>query len=237
MKHYLRTLVLIAMTPLAASAGGVVPSTQGMARIEGGTFRPLFSMGGRPHVTVKPFAIDSLPVSQAQFFAFARRVPRWSGIRTGNDARLPATNVPLEAAAAYCSARGVRLATTDEWEYVAQASDRAHNASSSHAFRQRALELALRSRRDAAIGSGLRNIWGVRDIHGGVSEWTSDVQHFSKHGGHGGGHKNHVLTCGSGVTQTGDAGDYAAFMRYAVRATANAERGSQNIGFRCAASL
>ena len=232
MKSAVAVLLLSALAPLAASASGRVP--QGMVRIQGGSFRPLYTQTSQPTVRVAPFAIDSVPVSQAQFLAFTRQQPKWSAMAQGADRKRAATNVSLEAAAAFCRARGARLPTTDEWEYVALASEQERNSMARPAFRQRVLELAMRTRGAHAIGSGLRNVWGVRDIHGGLHEWTSDVHHFGPHESHGSGHRNHVLSCGSGVAQTGDATDLAAFMRYATRATADTNTGSANIGFRCA---
>ena len=172
----------------------------GMVRIEGGRFRPLFAT---KVVSVAPFAIDTLPMAAAD---------------------QPRTNVSWETAAAICQARGARLPTTNEWEYLAVASETERDASAQSSFKQRVLELALR-RRAPRLGQGLRNVWGVRDLHGGVFEWTDD----SRHG-------KHAMTCGGGASQ-GDASDYAAFLRHSFRQTVNPKKGGSNIGFRCAMSL
>lgn len=202
-----------ALLLLTASVSAAAP--RGMVRIEGGSFRPLYAHHGRSVVAVNSFALDTVPVSQASFLEFLRR----QGVRSG--AQRTAAQATRQQAAAYCRARGARLPTIHEWEYVARASEKARDATADAAFKQRALELAL-SPRDGrfVIGSGMRNVWGVRDMHGGLPEWTAEDAHT-----------RHTMNCAQGVVQTGDASDYAAFMRYAFRHGADAQT---KAGFRCA---
>ena len=203
----------------------------GMVRVAGGEFTPLFAAPGQPVVRVAAFAMDTVAVSQAQFQAFARKYPQYAVRGMGSSATLPATNVSWKAANAYCRARGARLPTTYEWEYVARADEKRRDATGDASFRQRILELTMKNRGSNRIGSGLRNVFGIRDLHGGVWEWTHDYNgHLGEHHGHG----QSTTQCASGTVQTGDPHDYAAFMRYSFRATADAERGAGNVGFRCA---
>jgi formylglycine-generating enzyme required for sulfatase activity len=69
-------------------------------------------------------------------------------------------------------------------------------------------------------------------------EWTQDFQGAMKHdqGAHAA-HKEHTISCASGTVTGVDASDYAAFLRYSFRKTADADKGSPNVGFRCAMSL
>ena len=53
-------------------------------------------------------------------------------------------------------------------------------------------------------------------------EWTSDYQHAA-----------HNIHCASGIVQTGDASDYAAFMRYSLRSTLKVNSSMSSLGFRC----
>ena len=196
--------IALVLVPAALAAGPrPTPRTpgSGMVRIEGGTFRPLFA---QHDVRVAPFAIDTLPLANGE---------------------KPLTNVSWADAAAICKTRGARLPSTNEWEYIARASETERNASRKASFKQRVLELALR-RHEQKVGRGLRNVWGVRDFHGGVFEWTDDS-----------GQGKHGMHCASGTVQTGDASDYAAFLRHSFRQTANLKKGGSNIGFRCATSL
>jgi formylglycine-generating enzyme required for sulfatase activity len=203
----------------------------GMVRVAGGEFKPLYATPGQPVVQVTAFAIDTVAVSQAQFTQFARRHPQFAVPGMGNSAALPATKVSWKAANAYCQARGARLPSTYEWEYLARADEKRRNASGDASFRQRILELTMKNKPGNRIGGGLRNVFGVRDLHGGVWEWTHDYSgHLGAHHGHG----QSTTQCASGTVQTGDASDYAAFMRYSFRSTADADRGASNVGFRCA---
>jgi sulfatase modifying factor 1 len=203
----------------------------GMVRVAGGEFKPLFATQGQSVARVAAFAIDTLPVSEAAFQGFAARHPQFAVRTMGNSAVRAATHVSWAAAEVYCKARGARLPTTYEWEYLAAADETQRDASASSAFRQRVLELALRTGSAAHMGRGLRSVWGVRDLHGGVFEWTHDYNgHVRGHHGHG----KMTTMCAAGTVQTGDASDYAAFIRYSFRATAAARQGAGNIGFRCA---
>lgn len=212
-----------------AARTNAVPA--GMVRIAGGSFEPLYAVPGHSTVKVAPFAIDTVPVSQAQYAGF---VAKRAGVPAPRaDAHRPATNVTWLEATAYCRARNARLATTDEWEYVARADEQRRDASITTTFRQRALQLAIGNRPgQLLIGRGLRNVWGVRDLHGGVSEWTADFN-GSAHAHNRSAHTP-AMTCASGTVETGDPGDYAAFLRYSLRRTWNVNSSASNLGFRCA---
>jgi sulfatase modifying factor 1 len=119
----------------------------GMARIAGGEFKPLYALPGQPIVRVTAFAIDTIPVSEAQFATFARQHSQWSFAGMGNSASRAATGMSWHAADAYCRSRKGRLPTTYEWEYVARADERERDATPSHRFRQRLLQLAMRTER------------------------------------------------------------------------------------------
>jgi formylglycine-generating enzyme len=229
----MRTCFAIAALLLTVSTGAQAgprrPLQSGMVRIEAGVFRPLFANHGETRVSIAAFAIDSVPVAQAQFMAFAKKNPGLAPQFLKNatsSTTMPATRVSWFAAAAYCKDRGARLPTTNEWEYVALANEKERNASAQPGFRQRVLELAMKADpRRFTIGSGMRNVWGVRDMHGGVTEWTHDF-----------GHHKHGATCAAGTVQTGDGSDYAAFMRYSFRSSADAGTTAGNVGFRCASN-
>src|SRR5262245_56103702 len=224
-----------------ASSPAVAQRPRGMARIEAGSFRPYYAQPGQPPTRIQAFAIDTVPVSLAQFAARKssnQTIARKRNNTSAPDAvRRPATNVSYYAALAYCQARGARLPTTAEWEFVARASEDDRQAALGSAFKQRMLELALSA--DPArflIGSGFRNVYGVRDLHGGVLEWTADFRTATqKAAGHG--NRDSSSTCGSGTVQNADASDYAAFLRSAARAALTPHTTAANLGFRCAATL
>jgi formylglycine-generating enzyme required for sulfatase activity len=246
---------LLLCLPLASVASGSELPRPERVRVEGGTFRPLYAQPGETTATVASFLLDSRPVTRAEFEAFVRSEPRWQRGRAPGlfvdagylhdwmsaanagasiDRDQPVTDVSWFAARAYCAARGARLPTTNEWEYAARADERSLDAAGSGEFRQRALELAMGRRpRPAAIG--FRDARGIFGLHGGVVEWVSDFQSiFAGGDSRVTTRRERNMTCAAGATATGDAGDYAAFMRYAYRSTLEGRDTNGTLGFRCA---
>jgi formylglycine-generating enzyme required for sulfatase activity len=121
----------------AACAAAQLP----MARIAGGTFESTLPQAkGVTTVEVADFRLDRTPVTNAQFLTFVQAHPQWrrdriprlfadaqylshwrSATSLGVEARASrlVTRVSWFAAKAYCEARGARLPSWKEWEYVA----------------------------------------------------------------------------------------------------------------------
>lgn len=252
-------MALFPVLAVFAGAGSAQPrpvaGTADMVRIEGGSYRPLYAQPGESVVAVETFRLDVRAVTRGEFEAFAARNPRWqrgtapvlfvddgylrdwaTPASAGDDVPRsePVTHVSWFAARAYCAERGARLPTTNEWEYVALADETRRDASASDAFRKRALEFAVQ-RRGIGAGSAFRNAWGVYGMHGGVMEWVADFQGiFAGSDSRVSERREQLLTCAGGATATGDARDYAAFLRYAYRAAVEARTTTAVLGFRCA---
>lgn len=253
-------LLLIALTlalPLAAQRPADAPGG-GMARITGGVYTPQFANGPRT-VRVASFAIDRFPVTRAEYLDFVRANPAWRRDRirpvyaaagyladwrgeldagTASDARRPVTQVSWFAARAYCAWRGKRLPTTDEWEYVARAGETARDATADRAHTARLLEMTMRRRPGATVGSTFRNAWGVWDLHGLVWEWTLDfnslmvsVDSRATAG------RDHPLFCAAGVIGAADSSNYPAFLRYGFRNSLDGRTVQNGLGFRCAGEI
>lgn len=236
------TLVIGAM--LAANAGAaaaVAPARTGMAAIPAGSVRPLYA-NGAPAVRVAAFSIDRVPVTRARFLAFTHSHPEWRRDVDTTPTALdqPATGVTWFAASAYCAARGQRLPTTAEWEYVAAADERRRDATRDPAFSRRLVTLYT-TRPDARVhGAGERfhNVYGVSALHGVVWEWTADFdgrRHDTRSMHDEGGAHEHMLFCASAAIGASNPRDYAAFMRYSFRAGLTRSSAHQMLGFRCAA--
>src|ERR1051325_2056153 len=127
--------------PLAQPAAVPPP---GMARLPGGVYRPFFRSGSdAKELPVRAFALDILPVTNAEFLAFVRANPRWRRSQVKrlfsdehylkhwagdlDPGEAAATNAPVTwiswfAAKAYAAWAGKRLPTTAEWELAAGAS-------------------------------------------------------------------------------------------------------------------
>jgi formylglycine-generating enzyme required for sulfatase activity len=241
-----------------APAGNGVPA--GMVAIPAGSFTPLYRMDGDV-VTVGAFAIDRLPVTRAQFAEFVRANPRWQRGRvpavfagpayladwpsaldagTAEDGLRPVVNVSWFAAKSYCEWRGARLPTTDEWELVARADARRRDASGDPEFRRELLEKYTRPRigLPAPVGQGMRNVYGIGDLHDGVWEWVLDFgASFNSGDSRSTGGRDRQLWCVGGANGAVDPSDYAAFLRYSFRSTLRGSSAIQALGFRCAAGL
>ena len=228
-----------------------------MAVIPQGTYSPLYATKGAERVAVRRFALDREPVTRGEFLEFVRRNPQWrrsavkldradngyladwpADLSMGNasDTRRPVTGVSRNAARAYCAAKGKRLPTPAEWEYAAAASETRNDAARDRSFISRLIGLYTRrsGTRIPAIGSSPANVYGVRDLHELVWEWTADPG-AAMHSSHSG-HENHMY-CASSAIGAADPSNYPAFMRYAFRSGLNDRSTLRTLGFRCAGDL
>jgi len=226
-----------------------------MVFIKGGRYVPLYGKQGKP-VTVTNFYMDVYPVTNENFAAFVKQNKRWqkseikrifadenylsswkSNTEKGNtaDNNHPVTNVSWYAANAYCECQGKRLATVDEWEYVAMANEKMPDARKEKAYNQYILDWYEKTKAyDNEVGKTFKNYYGVYDMHGLVWEWTSDFSSILLTGES----RSDVTTdknlfCGSGSLNASDLMNYAAFMRYAFRGSTKADYTIRNLGFRC----
>lgn len=238
-------------TPNDKSFGVETP----MVSVEGGKYIPLYG-GKNKEVEVNNLLIDVYPVSSENFLAFVKQNKRWrkSQIKKlfadgnylnnwKNDTILPSdvkpnspiTNVSWYAANAYCECQGKRLATVDEWEFVAMANENVADARKIEEYNQYILDWYEKPKTfNNEIGKTFKNYYGVYDLHGLVWEWTSDFNSILLTGES----RSDVTTdknlfCGSGSLNASDLMNYAAFIRYAFRGSIKANYAVKNLGFRC----
>lgn len=227
-----------------------------MARIPSGSYRPLYAIAGGAPTRVAAFSLDREPVTRGDYLAFVRANPAWrratvrrelagrgylanwrGDLDAGNalDLTRPVTAVSRFAANAYCESLGKRLPTVNEWEYAAAASETRADATADPRFVSRLLDLyARRPGGDSlpAAGSGFRNVYGVRDLHGGAWEWTAESrEHATVHPGS----HEHLPSCASAAVGATDQTNYPAFLRHAFRAALQSQSTVPTLGFRCAA--
>ncbi|HZJ01537.1 MAG TPA: formylglycine-generating enzyme family protein [Gemmatimonadaceae bacterium] len=223
----------------------------GMSVIPHGSFAPLYATKNAERVSVSSFALDTEPATRGDFLQFVRRNPEWrrSAVKSSvadrgylsdwrgdfspgaaADLARPVTSISRNAAMAYCASKGKRLPTTEEWEYVAAASETRRDAVRDRKFIARLIGYyrARSGVRPGVVGKSAKNVYGVRDLHELAWEWTADP--IDHHGNH-----EHHMFCASSAIGAADPSNYPAFMRYAVRSGLTDRTTLRTLGFRCAA--
>ncbi len=247
--------VLAASQVFDASGAEIAP----LARLPAGDYLPFFKFSAgkgqtiaesRP-VQVRAFRLAKTPVTNAQFLDFVRAHPEWRRSQAKSlfvdrrylakwrgdlapppsEAQAPVTDVSWFAAEAFCEASGLRLPTSDEWEYALDDAGRDRLL-----VTQSSLDWFSSPNKPhlAAVRRGAPNGYGIYDMVGLVWEWTQD---FSSTGSgteqRNTSSKDDAQFCGGGTLGVRDATDYPAFMRYALRASLKAAYTQDNLGFRC----
>lgn len=207
---------------------------------------------------VGAFLLDQHAVTNDDFLAFVRAHPEWRRSRVSRlfaDAsylhhwrgdldpgpqapgRSPVVYVSWFAARAYAAAQGGRLPTVAEWERVAAADETRRDATRDARFLTRVREFYARPAPAVlpAVGSTYRDVWGIDDMHGLIWEWTLDFNSALVSGeSRADGSLDRSLFCGAGASGAADFADYAAFMRFAYRASLEARYTTAQLGFRVA---
>jgi formylglycine-generating enzyme required for sulfatase activity len=252
-------LVIAALlVPLFVHASGRPAADTPLVRIPAGRYEPLYA-SARPFVPVPvgAFMLMTRPVTNAEFLAFVTDRPEyrrdriarvfadesylahWRAALELGPSALPAqpvTRVSWFAAKAFCEHQGLRLPTEAEWELAAAADEKRADARNDPAFRERLLSwYATPNRELAAVPHGPANLYGVHDLHGVVWEWVLDFNNAAPAADSREGDSARDRFCGGGALLARDTTDYAAFMRFAMRGSLEAQYTTANLGFRCAA--
>lgn len=255
----LAVAIAAALTVAAPAPASGAVAADGVASIPAGVYAPFQrekALAGQ-EAAIKPvivpaFRLDTEPVTNRAFLAFVTAHPKWRksevsplfadrrylarwpsdlALPDADAADQPVTNVSWFAAQAYCKARGLRLATTAQWEYAL--ADAGRNAEAVKA-RSLAWFAEPNPAHPAAVG-GPANGYGLRDMVGLVWEWTLDFNAYATTAeSRSSDGKDSAAFCGGAAAGVSDATDYPAFMRYAMRASLKADYTADNVGFRCA---
>ena len=247
------TLAVAMLAASVATALAVEATPDDMVRLPAGPYRaflhvtaPGASGSGTARVRrIEAFQLDVRPVTNAEFLAFVAVHPQWrksqskavfadgrylrrwpSDLALADEAARdePVTNISWFAAEAYCKAQGLRLPTTDQWEYALADGGRGQSE-----VRERSLEWFAEPNRarPPAVGAGRANGFGLRDLVGLVWEWTLDFDAYAIS-------SDGAFSCSGAAARATDPTDYPAFMRYSMRESLKANYTADNLGFRCA---
>ncbi len=248
-------IVCCLVPALAIGAAG----TGSYARLPGGEFRSALKYedtGGK--VKLAPYELMRNPVTNADFLAFVKTHPDWQRGRTpavfaesrylqqwagplqlgANALPLqPVTNVSWFAADAYCEAQGARLPTWSEWEFAAAADGTRRDARKDPAWREQILSWYARPAGAplAVVGQGAANVYGLRNLHGLVWEWTEDYASMLVSGdSRDQKSPDRQKFCGAGSIGMDDTENYAVMMRVAMLSALEGSDVTSSLGFRCA---
>ncbi|MBK6263991.1 formylglycine-generating enzyme family protein [Marivirga sp. S37H4] len=226
-----------------------------MQLVSGGIYTPLYGSTEESQVEIPGFFMDAKPVTHEQFQLFVLQYPEW---RKSNVRRLyadesylnswkgdfgvprqlknsPVNNVSWYAAKAYCECQDKRLPTTDEWEFVAMASEKSVDAREDSLFNQRIVSSYEKPKTFLKeVGKTTPNYYGIYDLHGLVWEWVYDFNSIIiTEESRSNNSTDNNLFCAGGAVSANDLMNYAAFMRYAIRSSVKARNTMSNMGFRC----
>lgn len=252
-------LVAISTVWSTADAVDARPASGAPVQLEipPGTFESVLPPApGIKQASVDRFRMDETPVTNEQFARFVAKNPEWRRDRIArvfaDDQYLshwknattfepqqrnqPVVRVSWFAATAYCEARGARLPTWYEWEYVAAASDRLPDARKDKTWRQTILDWYSKSGRDSlpVVGRTPPNYYGVRDLHGVVWEWVDDLSAMLVSADNRQQSDPDALAyCGPGALTMEQKENYATLMRIAMLSSMKASYTNATMGFRC----
>jgi formylglycine-generating enzyme required for sulfatase activity len=233
-----------------------------MVRVPAGSYTPLYIEDAAKR-SVAAFYMDVEPVTNTQFLEFVREHPKWrrsqvkrlfadssylrhwaGDLDLGNHAdqiaNSPVTNVSWFAVRAYLKAKGKRLPTEDEWEYVACADETRPDASKDPQFVKRLLEWYSKPNPEVLrpVSQSKPNYYGAVAMHGYVWEWVGDFNNAMVTGeSRADPGLERSLFCAGGALGAADPHNYAAFMRYAFRSSLKGNYSVSNLGFRGARSI
>lgn len=262
---FVRSLVRAAVGALlgaAALAPAAEPAPVASVVIPAGTYAPLQRSTRDPErVAVAAFRLDVRPVTNGDYLAFVTAQPQWRRSRAprlfaderylahwAGDLELgprapagaPVVHVSWFAARAYARWAGRRLPTTAEWELAAGAGYTTPDGRADPALAGDIYRWLARPTPDVLpdADSARPDFHGVRGLHGLVWEWVSDFNTAMVTGeSRADTGLDRDLFCGAGAAGSRDTGDYAAYMRAALRSSLQARNLTSSLGFRCAQDL
>ncbi|MCX6951571.1 MAG: formylglycine-generating enzyme family protein [Verrucomicrobia bacterium] len=261
LRHLIRALLALVGLVLAG-VGFAEPPAVKMVTIHAGAYAPLLrTTKDAAQVAVAAFLLDELPVTNAEYLAFVTANPKWrrsqvSGLFADSSyldhwtgdlepgprapAGAPVVRVSWFAARAYARWAGKRLPTTAEWELAAAAGYTRPDGKNEGAF-TRDLYAWLARPVPAVlpdVATAKASLHGARGLHGLVWEWVDDFNTAMVTGeSRADSGLERDLFCGAGSVGAKDLGDYAAFMRQALRSSLKANNTTSSLGFRCARDL
>lgn len=224
--------------------------------VAAGHVRPFYLAGvADTGVRVPGFQLAERAVSNAEFLRFVKANPGWQRSRVpriaadpaylrhwesdtvlgvATVASAPVVHVSWFAAQAYAEWRGARLSSTAEWELAASRFVRSVGPTPER-LQTFLLGSYAQAGTEAIPSKTPASDEGIVGLHGGPWEWVDDFNSVVTSGeSRGDGTPDDGLFCAGGAALTADPGNFAAFMRYAVRGSLRGSYALGTLGFRLA---
>lgn len=237
-----------------------IKSDKKMVLVDSGSYKTFFGKDSGNLVKIKSFYLDETPVTNAEYLVFLKANPQWARSKvirlladtaylhnwegdfqipknTSPDA--PVTNVSWFAAKAYAKSVGKRLPTIDEWEFAGAADAVSKNATNKPEFTDYIVKSLLKKNTYLnPVKLDTPNYYGLYNMYGMVWEWTEDFSSILMTGdSRNENAANTSLFCAGSAATTTELKNYAAFARFTMRGSLNANFCVNNLGFRCAKNI
>ncbi len=215
-----------------------------MKPLDGGSFQMGTALERRRHfigetprrtITLSPFSMASIPVTNAIFGLLDRRRLQFSG----EDLQKPAVNVTWYEATLFALWMGCRLPTECEWEFACGSGSEGEWACEGEIFLKRMAWYADNSRGIIREPGQLEpNAFALYDMHGNVWEWCQDTYAQSSYARLGIIDPVHIGHMSSNkVCRGGSVDSLAEMCRTQYRLCEPPEFFASDLGFRLARSL
>lgn len=237
-----------------------ISSNKKMRKIEGGYYKAFVGKENDSLTYVTSFYLDETAITNFEYLQFLKANPQWVKSKViklyadstylhqwKNDFEIPAdaspdapvTNISWYAAKAYAQSVGKRLPTVDEWEYAARANENLKDATEDPDFTVKILNLYQQKLwYKKPVKQHPPNAWGIYDMYGTIWEWTEDFSSVMITGeSRKDNTTNETLFCAGASVTSSDLRNYAAFIRFAMRGSMQANYTVNNLGFRCAKDI
>lgn len=228
---------------------GLMASAVDQVVVPGGPAALVFRDKGEENMAVPSLRVDVTPVTNEEYLSFLKFQPQWrrSKIKplfadktylehwegdfnfAPSLAKKPVTQVSWFAARAYCKYFGKRLPTTAEWEYYSDA-----GSPESEVILLRWYEKSQEVLKP--IKQTKPNKYGIYDSVGLIWEWVDDFSSAIMSGDSREGPLRDMFCAGASLKAKNPT-QYAAFIRYAFRASLKAPFTTSTLGFRCVQTL
>ena len=254
MKYLLSILMTTVFFFAAKAQKKTVVADKGMVTVPAGNYKPFFITKNNRPLYVAAFQMDQTAVTNAEFLEFVKANPQWrrsrvnhlfadsnylrhwkSDLQIGNSKiyNSPVVNVSWFAAEAFAKWKNKKLPTIAQWELAANGTPVNFKYKSVTDF---ILDWYTKPNPPILpnIKTTYQNQYGLYDMNGLIWEWTFNFNSFiASKDSRDNSEADFKNFCAGGAINVSDKTDYAAYLRFAYRASLKGNYCISSLGFRC----